>query len=74
MCIMHIYKAEIMKNNNNTMMTEATEQGKMNIYGVMTTYVRAFFEAYMTGLLDEAYADADMQQKLKPKNVKQAMT
>ena len=54
MCIMHIYKAEIMKNNNNTMMTEATEQGKMNIYGVMTTYVRAFFEAYMTGVLDEA--------------------
>ena len=73
MCIMHLYKAEIMKNNNNTMMTEATEQGKMNIYGVMTTYVRAFFEAYMTGVLDEAYADADMQEKLKPKNVKQAM-
>lgn len=62
-----------MKNDNNTTMTEATEQGKMNLYSVMTTYVRAFFEAYMTGVLDEAYADADLQEKLKPKNVKQAM-
>lgn len=54
-------------------MNEKQQPAMMNAYQAMATYVRAFFEAYLTGVLDATCANVEAKERLKPKNVKQAM-
>ena len=46
---------------------------KINKYRALAVFVRGFFEAFATGILDDAYPDADRGQKTMPKYVKEAM-
>lgn len=62
-----VYRMTTTKCNN------MSEKEKMNVYLATATYVRAFFESYMSGVLDSAYTNEDTCEKQTPRKVKEAM-